>query len=134
MGAWGYGPFDNDGALDALGDIADGPAEELVQRLRTVLSGADAEDHLENPEASGAMAAAVIVAARLGADPGDADAERFLAENAFEVSPELREHALRAFTRVTTPGDNEWYELWEDAGSLAKVLELHEPFRVVLAG
>lgn len=80
------------------------------------------------------MAAVVVVAAKLGADVDDGNAVKFLAENDFEVTPELREHALRTYTRVTSPGDNEWPALWEEAGSLPHVLALHEPYRAVLAG
>jgi len=134
MGAWDYGPFGNDGAYDALGFLADGPAGELAERLRAVLDRGRDEDYLENPEAQGAMAAAVVVAAKLGAAVDDANAVKFLAGNDVEVTAELREHALRTYMRVTAPGDNEWHALWEESGSLQRVLALHEPFRAVLAG
>ncbi|MBB6039390.1 hypothetical protein HNR73_007285 [Phytomonospora endophytica] len=35
----------------------------------------------------------------------------FLAAHDFTVTAGPREHALRTYTRVTTPGDNEWYDL-----------------------
>lgn len=135
MGAWDFGPFDSDGALDALGHIGDGAADGLAGRVREVLSWAtDADEYLEGPEASGAMAAAVLVAARLGAAVDNANARLFLEAHPFEVDAEMREHARRAFERVTSPGDNEWYELWEEGGALEQVMALHEPYGAFLAG
>jgi hypothetical protein len=38
MGAWGTGPFDNDAALDFLGDLADDSADAVADGLRTAMT------------------------------------------------------------------------------------------------
>jgi hypothetical protein len=134
MGAWGYGPFENDAALDGLGGLADtapgGVRDGLLAMMREVTATAD---YIEGPEADAAVAAAVLVAARLGADPGSASAAELLASHPFEADGELRLEALRVFDRLADPRENEWHDLWADAGALDKVLELLVPFRERLA-
>jgi hypothetical protein len=134
MGAWGYGPFENDAALDCVGDLADaGPAVIRGGLLAAMREVTAQEDYIENPEADAAVAAAVLVAARLGADPGSASAAELLASHPFEADGELRLEALRVFDRLADPRENEWHDLWADAGALDKVLELLVPFRERLA-
>ncbi|MDA1362852.1 DUF4259 domain-containing protein [Glycomyces luteolus] len=134
MGAWGYGPFENDAALDCVADLADAdPGAVKSGLLGAMREATGSEDYLENPEADAAVAAAVLVAARLGADPGSGSAEALLASHPFEADGELRLEALRVFDRVTDPRENEWHDLWTDAGALEKVLELLAPYRTVLA-
>lgn len=134
MGAWGYGPFENDGALDCVGDLADAaPGAIRSGLLGTMREVSDSKGYIENPEADAAVAAAVLVAARLGADPASQSAEKLLASHPFEADGELRLEALRVFDRVTDPRENEWHELWADGGALDKVLELLRPYRERLA-
>lgn len=65
MGAWGVGHFDNDDAADFVGEFVDaggwGVANEASDQVLSV-----EDDHLEAPESSAAIAAAAIVAQRLG--------------------------------------------------------------------
>ncbi|MFG3343133.1 DUF4259 domain-containing protein [Glycomyces sp. NPDC048151] len=134
MGAWGHGPFENDAALDFVGDLADaGPGEVRAGLLAAMRAVADSSDYLEDPETDAALAAAVLVACRLGADPGSASAADLLASCPFEADGELRLAALRVLDRLADPRDNEWHDLWTDAGSLDKVLELLAPYRERLA-
>lgn len=134
MGAWDYGPFDNDGAWDCIGALAkDDPArvdEQLREAMAEVL---DNEEYIENPEAQGAVAAAVLIANRLGAPPENERIAEILAASPFEPTEELRTLALRTFDRLRDPEINEWHYLWHDAGSLEKVLDLLAPYRDVLA-
>ena len=134
MGAWGLGPFENDAALDCVGDLADADpgaiAGGLLGAMREVT---DSGEYIENPEADAAVAAAVLVAARLGAELSSNSAEELLASHPFAADGELRLEALRVFDRVTDPKENEWHELWTDAGALEEVLELLRPYRERLA-
>jgi hypothetical protein len=134
MGAWGYGPFENDAALDGLGGLADAAPgsvrDGLLAMMREVAATAG---YIEDTAAGAAVAAAVLVASRLGADPGSAYAAALLASHPFEADGELRLEALRVFDRLADPRDNEWHELRADAGGLDKALDLLAPSRERLA-
>jgi hypothetical protein len=99
MGAWGSGSFDNDSALDWLGDLADGDAD-LRQTLEAA-AGADADAYLEVDEASAAVAAAEIVAAGhgKGEDRLHEDAHAWLAAHP-GLPDDLVSLAHRAVERV----------------------------------
>lgn len=64
MGTWAYGAFDNDDAMDWVGELADadgtGPVAEAFERVL------EADDYLEAPDAAMGLAAAEVVAALLG--------------------------------------------------------------------
>ncbi|MEV7005385.1 DUF4259 domain-containing protein [Streptosporangium sp. NPDC051022] len=132
MGAWDLGPFENDGALDLLGDL-DGtadPAAALAGAMREILAQ---DDYVEGPEMSGAVAAACVVGARLvGAEPAPV-AARWLDANPFEVDAELRGLAARTLERAARPDDNELYELWDEADGSRAWLETLTPYRRALA-
>ena len=49
--------------------------------------------------------------------------EEWLAQP-LEITPELRELAGRTFARAFSATDNEWYDLWDEAGALGKVEEI----------
>src|SRR5688572_29540528 len=80
MGAWGHGSFDNDSALDFLGEIDD--AESVLSVVRHV-AGASASDYVDVDDASAVVVAAELVAASTGA-PSDVlhpDAVAWLKDN-----------------------------------------------------
>jgi hypothetical protein len=63
MGAWAHGSFDNDDALDWVGELeAAEDTEPISEAFEAVL---EADDYLEAPEASMGVAAAEVVAALL---------------------------------------------------------------------
>ncbi|MEV4097128.1 DUF4259 domain-containing protein [Streptosporangium saharense] len=137
MGAWDLGPFDNDGALDLLGHL-DGRADlatALAGALREVL---DQDGYVEGPDMAGGVALACLAVARLaGAETvalTDPVAVRWLETNPFEVDETLRGLATGVLDRAADPGDNELYDLWEDAGVLDKWLATLAPYRRALAG
>ncbi|WP_436758865.1 DUF4259 domain-containing protein [Streptosporangium sp. V21-05] len=134
MGAWGTGPFDNDGALDRLDDLEDDKDTDLAGRLAVVMREIlDQDDYVEGPEMSEAVAVACLVGARvIGTEP-DVAAARWLEGNPFEASTELRDLARDTVDRAARPGDNELYELWDDSGSLDKWLATLVPYRQALA-
>ncbi len=134
MGAWDYGPFDNDGAWDCVGALAENDPAKVAEQLRAAMAEVlDNDEYIENPEAQGAVAAAVLIANRLGAPAENERIAEILETRAFEATEELRSLALRTLDRLRDPEINEWHYLWLDAGSLEKVLELLAPYREVLA-
>ncbi|MEX1164617.1 MAG: DUF4259 domain-containing protein, partial [Nitriliruptor sp.] len=69
MGTWGAAPFDNDDALDLLGDLEEADDDAFLDALRDALAQVDTDGYLECPEVSEAVAAACLVAARLPDGP-----------------------------------------------------------------
>ena len=116
MGAWGVGPFDNDDAMDLIGDL-----EESSDASAVLASAMDAlinaEGYAEASDVSVAVAAAVLVAARhAGLDPGSSTVADWLSGDPFAATPQLREVARRALQRASHETDNELYALWVEAG------------------
>ena len=113
MGAWGTGSFENDDALDFLVRLEGGSAA-IAEALEDV-TALDAQDYLEAPEASSAIAAAEIVAA---AHDGDASqlsetVQAWLEAHRDSVStPSLLALAHRAVERVLAR--SELKDLWEE--------------------
>jgi hypothetical protein len=114
MGAWGCGAFDNDDALDFVGDLE---TTQGTGHLFTVFSliPVDEAAYVEAPEAAAAIAAAEVVAALLGR-PSPALPEEMKAWVArhTDVEPRLVREALRVVERVLTR--SELRELWEEGG------------------
>lgn len=66
MGAWGYGPFDSDGALDFLDDLEAGNPEDRVETVRRRLEAPVGEWDWQN-----LYGCVGLVAARLSGYKGD---------------------------------------------------------------
>ena len=67
MGAWGTGSFDNDDALDFVVRL-EREGETSIRAAFEDVTGLDAGDYLEAPEASSAIAAGEVVAAARDGD------------------------------------------------------------------
>ncbi len=112
MGAWGSGPFDNDGAADFVGDARTMPAPSIAAALLAI-AGAAATDYIDADDGQCAVAAAELVA--LGYGYGKLDG---LAPDLRQLvrtlgpSEELRVLALRALPRILGER-SELAELWE---------------------
>lgn len=105
MGAWGTGPFDNDGAGDLLASVRNGDFEfeEWVPE----------DDYLEIDSGQGAIAMAqLVVSAREGGPVPDVDD---LAPFTAQLTPE-RIASIRALVeRAIASGEtSELYELWAE--------------------
>ncbi len=124
MGAIGTGPFENDDALDFLGELAERPAAE---RANAVLSALDAvlltTGYVEAPVMCEAVAAAAAVGASLNPAPAVAEPYRppWLVGGALPVADEVVEKARQVLRRAVRSKDNEWWELWEEAELSADV-------------
>jgi hypothetical protein len=133
MGAWDYGPFDNDGAWDCIGALAEQDPAKAKAQLRAAMTEVVGDvDYIENPEAQGAVAAAVLIGIRLGAPVADRRITELLETRRFEPTSELRAMALRTLDRLQEPEANEWRDLWLEAESLDRVLDLLRPYRETL--
>ena len=120
MGATGSGPFENDDALDFLDALEDLPAPDrpgrVLEALDTVLLSTGL---VEAPEMCEAVAAAAAVGASV--NPTAAADEPYLPDW-LTASPlpvgdeELVEKSRQVLRRAVRSHDNEWWELWDEAG------------------
>ncbi|SDY70708.1 protein of unknown function [Lysobacter sp. yr284] len=114
MGAWGVGTFENDDALDWLGDLTDTDDSAAV---RARLAQALASDCLDAPDATTALAAAETVLSMLDAPtPSLAWHEEFAAwlpRHAAVADAALGAAAVDAVDRVLGE-DSELRELWDE--------------------
>jgi hypothetical protein len=115
--------------MDFVGDLADGPADELVARLRETLALPD--DYVESPEGSSAVAAAALVAARRGYNPDNPTVADLLAAHPFDADDSLRSAASAALVRVAAD-DSELMELWDEAGLRESVETVYRDIRAFL--
>ena len=113
MGAWGINNFENDDALDWIGEFCDEPNEEaLIEAFAFVNEIGD--DYLEAPESSVALTAAEIVAALKNKPSSDLpeDVKECVVNLSFKPSGEIVSNASKAVERVKA--DSELKELWEE--------------------
>src|SRR5215472_7668459 len=118
MGTFGTGPFDNDGALDLLDELASQPADQRHERLERLLSRVQ-----DRPDLLGwkffpdeVVAAAATVAAGLAGGEG---IRQSLADHRYDagtvllpaVDPELNASAFEALLLVAGR-DGPWHAGW----------------------
>lgn len=116
MGAWGSGSFENDGALDWIGDLVEsrGPAP-IIRALEAILS----KDCPESPECEEAIAACELLAAMLGKPSPDLPEEAAEWIKGKPAPPaEIVAKASAALDRIVR--NSEMKDLWEEAGSLGE--------------
>lgn len=125
MGATGSGPFENDDALDFLDEVHDLPRQDRAGKILGALDVVlRATDYVEAPVMCEAVAGAAAVGASV--NPVAAQGEPYLPEwLADEPLPtgdeELVEKSRQVLRRAVRSHDNEWWELWEEAGLGADV-------------
>jgi hypothetical protein len=114
VGTWGVGSFENDDAMDLMGDV-----EESGWRVvGGALASTEGQGYLEAPSAARAIAASELIAAALGHSSGRIP--QIDVRGATPKLPDLvrlKDSALRALNRIR--GDSELRELWQEAGELA---------------
>ena len=120
MGATGSGPFENDDALDFLDALGDLPPQDRAGRVLGALDSVLlSPGYVLAPTMCEAVAAAAAVGASV--DPGAAAGEPYLpAWLATAPLPtgdeEIVEKARQVLRRAVRSHDNEWWELWDEAG------------------
>ncbi len=137
MGAFGFGPFDNDDALDFLDEIEDADPTDRPVLLRAALDQVLGDrGYVDAPKMSEAIAAAAVISISLNPDLPCAEPElpEWVYDDTVSVDPGLAEVARRALTRALVPQDNELWELWERAHGLAAVWARLEPTATRLGG
>lgn len=113
MGAWGTGPFDNDGAGDFCWSVTDGGGLAALEDAFDHVLEADGED-LDAPAAEEAVAAAAIVARLKDGAPLNNELEAWIAKDRPVASGNLIVKARAALQRVTT-APSELLDLWQES-------------------
>lgn len=133
LGAWGLGVFENDDALDVLGEIEDAAARLPLIRAALKAVG-DSAGYLEAPAVSGAVAVAALVAGTLQPELLDSEPYRpvWWTVDWVVLSPQDMQLAAGALERAALPADNEWAELWDEAGEWDAVVDGLRPYRAAL--
>lgn len=111
MGAWGYGNFENDDAMDWVADL-EGYSDDgmIIDTLNSIIDQAD--DYPEAPDCAIAIAAAETVAAQLG-EPHEDCPEEIGAwlEGRTAPSASLIAKARQAIEVILS--DSELKDLWQ---------------------
>ena len=117
MGAWGHRNFENDSAMDFVGDFLESPTETaLSDALAIVIDASAEEQYIEVEEASAALAAAEMVAAANGRGSSDFPQElsALLKKTGFVPNEKLMKKARKAVSVVLK--ESELQELWAESG------------------
>lgn len=123
MGAWGTGSFDNDDAMDFVGDYEEGGVD-VVTRAFADLSTEAETGFIDVPTACIALAAAEIVANAFGSPREDLPDTviAVLDRHAEGIAEEtgLKASAVEAAEAVLAGADtSELYDLWADTDELS---------------
>lgn len=119
MGTWGYGHFDNDGALDFMDDleISGAPYDLMQQSISDVIEA----DYIDSDDAVAAIVSAAYVDRQVnGTRFTPANSEDIMAVDTFperfpllDLRP-LKADASAALRKIVTDG-SELYELWQES-------------------
>jgi hypothetical protein len=110
MGAWGPGVFENDSALDWVGELDGGHAGSVAEHVRRTFAEAVGMDYVDVDQGSWVLAAAAVVASQLPSAP--VELPESLAAVTLPVDDDLRGLAVRAVDRVLLPATSELAALW----------------------
>ncbi|MEQ1865496.1 MAG: DUF4259 domain-containing protein [Micropepsaceae bacterium] len=115
MGAWATDSFSNDDALDWLVDFAAAPTIEMLRDTLEHVTASEADDYLEAPDCSEAIAAAEIVAALNGNPAANLpeDLKTWLQSDHGLDAAQLRPIASAAIEQIAE--NSELRELWEES-------------------
>ncbi len=119
MRAIGSGPFENDDALDFLAGLADLPAGSRPARVLAALDEVLlSTSYVDAPRMCEAVAGASAVGASLSPEAAAAEPylPEWLAEEPLPADEELVEKSRQLLRRAVRSRDNEWWELWDEAG------------------
>lgn len=121
MSAWGTGPFENDDALDLIGEINESSPDAVGELLAEILTVPDDDDDLDEVDGMEAYAATALIAAKLGRlEPESPDVLDAVAKIPTEVVGALIPHARAMLVRILG-ANSEFADLWIESGRLEKV-------------
>ncbi len=125
MGAIGSGPFENDDALDFLDELAGlSPAERGHRVLEALDDVLLAPGYVEATQMSEAVAGAAAVGASVNPEAavGEPNLPGWLTGSPLPTGDEeLVEKARQVLRRAVRSRDNEWWQLWDEAGLAGEV-------------
>lgn len=112
-GAWESGSFDNDDALDWVGECIRSKGASLIS---ATLSAALVDGYLEAPKCSAAVAAAEVVAASKGnaSQSLPKDLSSWLEKQQRAEIAKLAPVATKAVSRILNGPKSELHELWQE--------------------
>jgi hypothetical protein len=117
MGAWGHQNFENDSAMDFVGDFIESPTVDAIKdAISFVIDAGVEEEYIEVDESSSALVAAEIVAAALGQTASDMPEELQAAIHKIGliVDDKLVKKSRKAVKQVLR--ESELQELWQEGG------------------
>ena len=117
MGAWSHTSFGNDDASDFIYEVEEDGAPAVANAFE-VVNHLSADDYLEAPDASVALAAAELVAAAGGQPPANFPEQAAAVVSRISNHRALRGDALSAVKRVLK--NSELRELWSEAEDFDK--------------
>ncbi len=126
MGAIGSGPFENDDALDFLDGLEDLPPADRPARVLQALDGVLlTTSYVQAPQMCEAVAGASAVGASLRPDlaAGEPYLPGWVATEPLPDDEELVEKSRQVLRRAVRSHDNEWWELWAEAGLADDVVD-----------
>ena len=119
MGAWGHGPFEDDGALDFVMEIEE--AKNPKDIITTALDQAIASDYLDTDQANAAIVSAAYIDSAVNATKYTTPemTEPYEADTFPQRFPELdltnlKDKAVTALEKVISEG-SELKELWDES-------------------
>ncbi|WP_083325981.1 DUF4259 domain-containing protein [Hymenobacter coccineus] len=119
MGAWGNRNFENDQAMDFVGDFIDSPSLESIEdALTTVVDLGEEGEYIEVDEASVALAAAEMVAASFTKPAPDFPTELQPTSDSIGIGVALKKLARKAVNQVMKK--SELQELWAESGDFTE--------------
>lgn len=136
MSSWDTGPFDNDGAMNFVGDLDQADFDRTTARIaKAMMNVISAPGYVSAADVNVAVAAACLVGAKFGARNaiGSPFVLDWLTASVFVATSDLRSMARAVFERAFSPGDNEWFDLWDAGGRLDEVRQRLDAFVVVVA-
>ena len=124
MGAWGYGNFSNDAALDWLGDTVDSNDPDRIAQAIDQISNMPEDDDLEDDICCAALAAIEFLATAQAQPASDFPEQgiQFMHAHSIGVTPELIAKAVRVIARIRDA--SELSELYATSGKTVEWMKV----------
>ncbi len=133
MGAWGHGAFQNDDALDFVGDLREaGSWKSAAAEIQRIADDVADGEYIEAPDASILLAAGALAAHQRGRPVAEWTDD--VPPSSFPTCPDRVVAAIAAaLPRAVRGPDSELRELWEDTDDLKDWLKESEAIIAALA-